>query len=224
MNEATFGTPKIQAVAVPCGGGGGSSETAVVKTTNADFVTLFEVCGNQTDATNPEVEKFSLGTYKPEDNYTVTRFNDEGFCKNAHIVAEASNGWTSTGLTAPNGSVPVNNPPSQSPTASITSPFNGAKFRVGDNIHYEGYATDAEDGAIVDANCAPSSGPCLRWYDNDALISEGTGKTSFDKPAPATTGTHVIKLEATDSDGHATSTTVTISIKPKVCSSSQNCP
>jgi hypothetical protein len=215
MNQATEGTPQIRAVAVPCGTGASSSETAVVNTTNADFVTLFVACGDQEQAMNPEVEKFSLGTYVPEDNHTVTRFSDEGFCKNAHIIAEASNGWTSTGLAAPNGSAAVDNPPSQSPTESILSPFNGAKYRVGDNIHFEGYATDAEDGAIV---------ATLKWYDNNVLIPEGTGQTSFDKPAPATTGNHTIKLEATDLDGHTTSTNVTISIKPKVCSSSQNCP
>jgi serine protease len=111
------------------------------------------------------------------------------------------------------------NPPSQSPKVNISAPFDGAKFRIGDTIHYEGNASDAEDGEIVGT---------LKWYDNGNLIAEGNAKTSFDLKIPSTAslGTHEIKLEATDAGlpSHTSSTSVNIQIKPKVCSSSQNCP
>jgi hypothetical protein len=223
MNQATFdsGPPEIRAVAVPCAGGSVTgADTVGVQTTNADFVTLFAVCGAEGQATDPNVEKFSLGTYVPnEEGQTITPFTDDRFCVNATIIAEASNGWTSTGLTDDEGSADVD-PPSQSPVVNIAAPFNGAKFRIGDRIHYEGYATDQEDGASAALIAS------LKWYDNDNLIAEGTGNTSFDLQVPSTAsvGSHTIKLEATDANDHTSFTTVTIQIRPRVCSSSSGCP
>jgi hypothetical protein len=219
MNQATGSAPLIRAVSVPCGGGGSGGDDAIgVWTQNAEFVTLFAVCGAQADATNPATEKFSLGTYVPDANsQTIVPFTDDRYCSNATIISEASNGWDSTGLTAAQGSADVS-PPSQAPRVNIAAPYNGAKFRLGDNIHYEGYATDAEDGEIVDS---------LRWFDNGSPIPGSSGKTSFDLKVPSTAalGNHVIRLEASDANAeHTVFTSVTIQIKPRVCSSSSGCP
>ena len=57
MNQATEGSPEVRAVAVPCGTGGG--DVVVTKTENADFVTLFAVCGTQGEATEPDSSRSS---------------------------------------------------------------------------------------------------------------------------------------------------------------------
>jgi hypothetical protein len=224
MNEATFEEPTVQAVAVPCPGGT-VQEGVKVKTTNAAFVTLYAVCGTPADATDPEVEKFSLGTYVPDANgETIVPFTDERFCANATIVVEASNTWATTGLTDPDGSVSSGAAP-QVPTVNIASPLNSSTVRRTETIRYEGDAWDPEDGAIADQNCAAGQGPCLRWYDNGNLIAAGTGKPSFDLAvaANAPVGSHVIKLEATASDGTVRSATVTITIRPKLCTTTAGC-
>jgi hypothetical protein len=225
MMQATSGPPKVQAVAVPCGSGGG--DAVVVKTNAATkYVTIYAVCGTAAGATNPEVEKFSLGTYVPNANgETIVPFTDERFCADATIVVEASNTWATTGLTDPDGSVGSGAAP-QVPTVNIASPLNGSTVRRAETIRYEGDAWDPEDGAIADQNCTtPTSGPCLRWYDNGTLIAAGTGKPSFDLAVAsnAPVGSHVIKLEATASDGNVQFATVTITIKPKLCTTTAGC-
>ena len=207
MNQATNGSPRIQAVAVPCAGG--DTDTIVVETVNTEFVTLFAVCGTQTDGTNPNVEKFSLGTYVPANGQTIVPVTDDRYCENATIVAEASNGWSSTGLTDAQAGEDTD-PPSQPPTVNIAAPLAGQSYRRRETIHFEGTAFDSKDGEIVST---------LKWYDGSTLISEGNGKTSFDYqvPANAPLGSHVIKLEATDSDGQKGEATVTITIRPAVC-------
>jgi hypothetical protein len=225
MQATTEGPPKVQAVAVPCGSGGG--DVVVVRTNAATkYVTIYAVCGTADDATVSEVEKFSLGTYVPDANgETIVPFTDERFCANATIVVEASNTWATTGLTDPDGSVSSGAAP-QVPTVNIASPLNGSTVRRTETIRYEGDAWDPEDGAIADQNCTTStSGPCLRWYDNGTLISAGTGKPSFDLAvaANAPVGSHVIKLEATASDGTVRFATVTITIRPKLCTTTAGC-
>ena len=219
MNQATGESPEVRAVAVPCATGGG--DAVVTQTTNTDFVTLFAVCGTQAEATAPEsgpaVEKFSLGTYVPDANgQTIVPVTDDRYCENATIIAEASNGWTSTGLADPQGAADASPPQSQPPTVNISAPLDGQRYRRGETIHFEGSAFDSKDGAIVTT---------LKWYDDDTLIPEGSGQTSFDYDVPTTapTGNHVIKLEATDSDGNTGSATVTINIRPAVCPTSR-CP
>jgi hypothetical protein len=100
---------------------------------------------------------------------------------------------------------------------NIAAPLNGAKFRRREVIHYEGSATDAEQEAIISG---------LKWYFDGSEITAGSGKTSFDQQLTATAplGNHTIRLEATDAQGHAVSTTVTISIGPALCPSTSNCP
>jgi hypothetical protein len=109
---------------------------------------------------------------------------------------------------------------------NIASPLNGSVVRRTEKIRYEGDAWDAEDGAIADQNCTTStSGPCLRWYDNGNLIAAGTGKPAFDLAVAsnAPVGTHEIKLEATASDGTVRFATVTITIRPKLCTTTAGC-
>jgi len=208
----------VIAFAVPCSGS--SVHTVNVSTTNTDFVTLFAACGTQAQATDPEVEKFSLGTYVPDaSGQTITPFTDDRYCENATIIAEASNGWTSTGLSDAQATADVD-PPSQGPTVNIAAPLNGTRYRRNEQIHFEGSAFDSKDGEIVST---------LKWYDNGTLIADGTGKTSFDLKvaSDAVLGDHVIRLEATDADvpvGNVGFTTVTITIRPAVCPSTSKCP
>jgi hypothetical protein len=217
-NEATFVLglpPKIRAIAVPCGTSGG--DVAAVKTTNAEFVTLYAVCGSQADATNSEVEKFSLGTYAVDDDtgeIGIVPFTDDRFCANATIIAEASNGWATTGLTDAQGAAPTNASP-QPPTVSISAPLNGSLFRIGDTIRFEGNATDAEDGTDL----------TLEWSDDKSPPVAGGTESSFERkvPSDATLGDHVITFKATDSSPTSSSAQVTIRIAPRICSSTSGC-
>jgi hypothetical protein len=216
MNQATFGSPEVRAVAVPCGSGGG--DAVVVKTTDTDFVTLFAVCGTQADATNPEVEKFSLGTYVPGPNgQTIVPITDDRYCVDATVIAEASNSWTTTRLNDAQADAETG-APSQSPTVYISHPRHLDRFRRGETIHFQGGAFDAEDGEIVGT---------LEWSDNTVATPIATGTKSFDYTVPndAPTGDHIITLKATDSppDSHTSQTTITINIRPAACPTAK-CP
>jgi hypothetical protein len=219
MNQAVFtaSSPEIRAVAVPCGVAT-SGQSATVQTENTRFVSLFFTCG---DPNNLNDEKFTLANgLRPDVSgdvvaaYTSSLFCGEGTPK---IISEASNGWTSTGLTDAQAVATVS-ATSQSPTTNIASPLNGSKYRRGEQVHYEGSASDAEQSAITGDN--------LKWYDNRLTPSQiGTGQ-SFDLrlAADSPLGDHIIKLEATDAQGHKTFTTVTISIGPALCPSTSKCP
>jgi hypothetical protein len=225
MNEATFGEPEVRAVAVPCANGGG--DAIVVETRNTDFVTLYAACGLQADAaTNPEVEKFSLGTYKPDANgRTIIPFTDDRYCENATVLTEASNGWsTGDGLNDSQGAADTD-PPSQPPTVNIAAPLNGSRIQRGTKIHFDGSAFDSKNGEIIST---------LHWYDSTlpptspppgGEIAGGAGTKSFDYtvPADAPIGDHVITLKATDPDGNTGQTSVTINIRPAACPTSK-CP
>lgn len=79
-------------------------------------------------------------------------------------------------------------PENKIPTASITSP-TGTQFNEGENIAFDGNATDEEDGAL--------DGDALVWTSNiDGIIGTGTAVTT----SALTAGDHEITLTATDSD------------------------
>jgi hypothetical protein len=189
-----------------------------VQTANTRFVSLFFTCGDPND---PNDEKFTLANGLRPDaggdvvaTYTNSLFCGEGSPK---IIAEASNGWTSTGLSDTDAAAGVV-ATSQFPTTNVASPLNGAKYRRGEFVHYEGTATDAEQSAITGIN--------LTWSD-DKPAPHGIGSgESFDlKLLPdAPLGDHRITLTATDTQGHATSKTVTITIGPALCPSTSKCP
>jgi hypothetical protein len=127
-------------------------------------------------------------TYSAAGTYNVTL-----------TVKDAGNltGSVTKPVTVPNA---VQNQP---PTASITSPTNGASFVQGASVSFAGSGNDPEDGALT--------GSSLTWTSSiDGAI--GTG-TSFSK-SNLSVGAHTITLTATDSKGATGSTNVSITITP----------
>ena len=89
----------------------------------------------------------------------------------------------------------------QHPTATITSPTNGATFVQGASISFAGSGNDPEDG--------PVTGSALRWSsDRDGALTTGA---TFSR-SNLSVGTHVITLLAVDSKGQTGTATVTIHI------------
>lgn len=91
--------------------------------------------------------------------------------------------------------------PNQSPTATISSPDDGATFDVGAAVVFEGSASDPEDGNL--------SGGSLAWSsDVDGNLGTGTSVTTD----VLSEGTHQVTLEATDSEGATGSDAVSITV------------
>ncbi|MDQ2767473.1 MAG: hypothetical protein M3Y30_09990 [Gemmatimonadota bacterium] len=89
----------------------------------------------------------------------------------------------------------------QHPTATITSPTNGATFVQGASVSFAGSGSDPEDG--------PVTGSALRWSsDRDGPLTTGA---TFSR-SNLSVGTHVITLTAVDSKGQTGTATVTIHI------------
>jgi len=87
--------------------------------------------------------------------------------------------------------------PNQAPSATITSPTDGASVDEFTAVSFQGSAADPEDGALT--------GSALVWTSSlDGAI--GTG-ASFSR-SDLTAGSHVITLTATDADGRAGTATV----------------
>lgn len=221
MNQATFAQPRpeIRAVAVPCSGSSATGAVGV-QTENARFVSLQFTCGdpNTIDDARPTFT-VANGLVPGTQDAVIAPYTDELFCGESpgKIIASASNGWSSTGLTDPEATETVTGD-AMDPTASIASPLNGAKFRRGEFVHYDGSAFDAFESAIT--------GDGLKWFDDKPSSHQiGTG-SSFDLKiaANAPLGDHLITLTATDGNGHSRSATVTITIGPALCPSTSNCP
>lgn len=89
----------------------------------------------------------------------------------------------------------------EAPSATITSPTDGATFDVGAEVTLEGTASDPEDGNL--------SGTSLSWSsDLDGNFGTGTTVTTD----PLSEGTHQITLEATDSEGATDTDQVSITV------------
>ncbi|MGW8281856.1 MAG: PKD domain-containing protein, partial [Gemmatimonadota bacterium] len=89
----------------------------------------------------------------------------------------------------------------QAPLAAISAPTGGSVFELGESVGFSGTGTDPEDGAL--------GGASLVWL--SSLDGEfGTG-TSFSW-ANLSSGNHLIRLVATDSDGAADTASVSIRI------------
>ncbi len=88
--------------------------------------------------------------------------------------------------------------PNQPPTATITSPPNGASYTTTQAILFQGSGTDPEDGTL--------SGASLVWTSN--LSGQLSTGGSFSRTLPA--GAHTITLTATDSKGAQSSASGTI--------------
>src|SRR5205814_9761254 len=109
----------IRAVAVPCGGGNADTSNSgdvAVQTENAKFVSLFFTCRNLNDPPSDDKPVFPLANgLRPGSSGEVAAvYSAQLFCggtgESPKIISEASNGWTSTGLTDPDA------------TASFTAP------------------------------------------------------------------------------------------------------
>jgi hypothetical protein len=92
-------------------------------------------------------------------------------------------------------------PGNQSPTASITSPGNGAQINCNTAVTFSGSATDPEDGNIS-AN--------LAWTDDGNSL--GNGSSVSKTYACNAAGNHTIVASVTDSGGASDSDTITINI------------
>lgn len=88
------------------------------------------------------------------------------------------------------------------PTAAITSPTTNSSYDNGDTVIFTGTGTDTEDGALTGASLAWSSSL-------DNAIGTGTTVTTD----TLTTGTHVITLTATDSEGDTDEATIVVIIR-----------
>jgi uncharacterized protein YjdB len=120
------------------------------------------------------------------------------------LVTAVENGMATISATAPGGaaaSASITVDLGQAPTATITSPANGARFAEGATITFSGSGTDPEDGDLT--------GSALVWTSSlDGQIGTGTSFTRDD----LSTGTHTIRLTATDSDGGSGTASVTITV------------
>ncbi|MEM1184418.1 MAG: Ig-like domain-containing protein [Planctomycetota bacterium] len=91
-------------------------------------------------------------------------------------------------------------PAKAAPSASISSPGNGATFAEGDSVSFSGSASDAEDGNISGS---------LSWTSSldGAIGSGGTFSTSL-----LSVGTHSITASVSDSGGLSDSDSITVTI------------
>lgn len=91
---------------------------------------------------------------------------------------------------------------SERPSASISSPEEGATFAEGEEITFEGSASDPEDGNLT--------GDALVWEsDTDGQL--GTGQTVSTSSLSA--NSHTISLTATDSDGIKGETEISLTVE-----------
>jgi hypothetical protein len=204
-NEADVTPPNVRAVTVPCGGRDGA-QAVEFQATDAKFGSAYFTCGDPSDI---NAEKFPIATgLKPEDTsaavqtflfyYTLNLSCGTGSPK---VIVTAGNGWLETPLTDTGAQITVA-PTSKEPVPAIAAPLEGSSYRLTDKIHFAGTGEDAEDGDLT--------GDSLRW--TEGTTSRGMGN-SFDVAASTLgAGFHTITLTATDSNGHAVSTSVTIHI------------
>lgn len=92
----------------------------------------------------------------------------------------------------------------QAPTAAITAPADGAAFTQGDDVAFEGSASDPEEGALT--------GDALVWTTGGTEI--GTGE-SFSTDA-LDVGAHTVTLTATDAHGATSTAEIDITIEAAV--------
>jgi hypothetical protein len=95
---------------------------------------------------------------------------------------------------------PAPPPLNQAPTVAINAPLTGNSFEAGQDVVFEGSALDIEDGALAGAQ--------LVWTSGTTQLATGNQFTA----SGLALGTHTIRLTATDSDGAAAATSVSIRI------------
>ncbi len=206
---AASGTYSVTLTVSDANGTSTTANSVTVAASNQAPVARFTVtCPTLQCAFNGSTSSDDVGIV----SYKWTWGNGRG---ETHAGSSANNTFASTGtymvtLTVTDGgglmnsvSKPVQVPTStnQAPTASITSPSNGASAVQGTTIAFAGSGADPEDGAL--------SGSSLTWTSSrDGQI--GTG-TSF-ATSSLSVGSHVITLTARDAQGLTGSATQSITI------------
>jgi hypothetical protein len=114
----------------------------------------------------------------------------------ARIRVIATDG-INTGMDDSDGAFTLSGKP---PQVVIASPTNASRFRADEQVALSGVGYDPEDGQLADAG--------LSWFsDRDGPL--GTGQHIS---VVLSAGTHVIALQATDSNANVTAASMTLSI------------
>lgn len=116
-----------------------------------------------------------------------------------HVVTlTATDGEGATGMASVSITVEAN----QEPSASISSPSDGATFGEGAPVDFEGSGDDPEDGSL--------GGASLEWEsDRDGALGTGGTVTRSD----LSVGDHAVTLTATDGQGATAAATVSITVE-----------
>ncbi len=148
---------------------------------------------------------FGDGTTSTAVNPTHT-YNNGGTYSVVLTVEDAAGATDTATLTITvNGTAP---PPNQPPTATITSPANGASFPLGTAISYSGTGTDPEDGTLPAANFTWTTvGPDGVERPLASGVTSGSG-------TPTAPGNYTIRLEVRDSGGLTDIDEVNITVTP----------
>jgi murein DD-endopeptidase MepM/ murein hydrolase activator NlpD len=108
-------------------------------------------------------------------------------------------GWVCSG---DGGQIWVETSTNEPPSVTITTPANGATFAQGQEVTFEGVASDPEDGFLT--------GQALVWRSNlDGDLGTGIALSRSD----LSVGGHLIMLTATDSEGATGDAAVGISVR-----------
>ncbi|MFL5319098.1 MAG: PKD domain-containing protein [Myxococcaceae bacterium] len=161
--------------------------------------------GSATDPEDGALTGASLSWTSSKDGALGTggSFSKTNLTQGAHVVTLTAT--DSKGLTgAATVNFTVNAPNNQPPTVSITAPANNFTAFFGTNITFTGAATDPEDGALTGASLAWTSS-------KDGAIGTGASMSS----STLSTGSHTIRLTATDSGGNSAVASIAISILPQ---------
>ncbi len=193
------GTVTITATAF---GGATAAATVAVNLTQKPPVAIIDSPKPDTTLTLGEAAIF-LGTATDPDGTVASHSWDFGDSTGAtvedpgaHVYAQVGRYnityrvTDNDGASSPIATVVITVVNNQSPTATITSPVNGATFAPGATITFTGSGTDHEDGALT--------GTSLVWTSSrDGQIGTGTSFTRND----LSLGFHNINLTATDRGG-----------------------
>jgi hypothetical protein len=129
---------------------------------------------------------------------TLTATDSEGFTSSASVTIVVGTGGGDPPPNPGGGNAP--------PVVTMVSPENGERYAVGELITFSASCYDPEDGPIIGNSVIWGESP-LSWHSSiDGLLETDN---SFGL-RHLSSGTHLITLTATDSEGLTASATVTI--------------